>query len=65
MNDPSQDAEISGPLMAQYLSAIMGMRSGLDPQGGLLGLGTRDAAIQGRLGEYVFNQEGEPSLLSI
>ncbi|KAF8826760.1 hypothetical protein HHX47_DHR5000716 [Lentinula edodes] len=45
---------IAGPLMAQYLMALLGNRgSHTDFLGGL-----GDAAERGRMGDYVFNQEG-------
>ncbi|KAG6919006.1 hypothetical protein DXG01_009716 [Tephrocybe rancida] len=50
---------ITGPLMAQYLMALLG-RPGED----FFGRGMGDAASQGRMGDYVFNQEGMPSYRS-
>ncbi|KAG5647715.1 hypothetical protein DXG03_008438 [Asterophora parasitica] len=44
---------ITGPLMAQYLMALLGQR---DPLNAFLG---GDPATQGRMGDYVFNQEGK------
>jgi hypothetical protein len=39
--------------MAQYLMALLGSRGG-DPLAGLLGMEQQ----RGRMGDYVFNQEG-------
>lgn len=67
-------AAITGPLMAQYLMALLGsqrpsgVRGGIggDPFADLLfgGLGTHEGeggngSGNGRWGDYVFNQEGE------
>lgn len=49
---------ITGPLMARYLMAMLG---GRDP---LFGLGSEDAAERGRMGDYVFSQEGEEHIQS-
>ena len=45
---------ITGALMAQYLMAMLGHRGPFpDMPGG-------DPATRGRMGDYVFNQEGAP-----
>ncbi|KAH7879855.1 uncharacterized protein C8R40DRAFT_1083458 [Lentinula edodes] len=51
---------IAGPLMAQYLMALLGNRgSHTDFLGGL-----GDAAERGRMGDYVFNQEALDQIIS-
>lgn len=47
---------IRGNLMAQYLLAIMG--GGGNPFFGPLGMPTGDGPGAGRMGDYVFTQEG-------
>ena len=47
------DIGITGPLMAQYLSALMSMRGGVDPFA---------SGNQGRWGDYAFTQEGTLAL---
>lgn len=48
---PQGNAAITGPVMAQYLMALLGGQR--DHMGGLSGLS------DGRMGDYVFNQEGK------
>lgn len=59
-------AGITGPIMAQYLMALLGQRNGgLDPLAGLFGLGMNaDATERGRWGDYVFNQEALDQIIS-
>ena len=54
MPGPMRDGgTITGPMMAQYLMALLGSR-GADPSAGLFGLN----GPHGRMGDYVFNQQG-------
>lgn len=57
-NEPTS-TPITGPLMAQYLMALLGQR---DPTNSLFGSG--DPATQGRMGDYVFNQEALDQIIS-
>jgi len=50
---------IGGPLMAQYLMALLGHRG---PNSDIFGLG--DAAERGRMGDYVFNQEALDEIIT-
>lgn len=52
---------ITGPLMAQYLMALMGQR---DPLNDFLGRGYGDPATEGRMGDYVFNQEALDQIIT-
>jgi len=62
---PNQEAGITGPVMAQYLMALLGQRGGLDPLGGLFSMGMGDnAAERGRWGDYVFNQEALDQIMT-
>ena len=57
---------ITGPLMAQYLLAMLGARPGHgDPLHDILGGVPGGPDGSGRWGDYVFNQEGNPVLSSI
>lgn len=53
--------DITGPMMAQYLLALLGPQGptgrGMDPFTELLA-GPGGGASSGRWGDYVFNQEG-------
>lgn len=51
------EPRITGPMMAQYLLALLGNR---DPMSALLAasLGAPGMPESGRMGDYVFNQEG-------
>ncbi|KAF5390552.1 hypothetical protein D9757_002772 [Collybiopsis confluens] len=51
---------IAGPLMAQYLMAMLGHRG---PNSDLFG-GFGDAVERGRMGDYVFNQEALDQIIS-
>lgn len=62
-SSPLQEGEdraaMSSAAMTRYLMAMLGQRGGLDPLG-LFALGMGDhAAGNGRLGDYVLNQEGK------
>jgi E3 ubiquitin-protein ligase RNF115/126 len=60
---PNHEAGITGPVMAQYLMALLGQRGALDPLGSLFSMGMGDNATErGRWGDYVFNQEGRLDL---
>lgn len=60
MPGPMRDGTtITGPMMAQYLMALLGSRSG-DPLAGLLGMGGQ----HGRMGDYVFNQEALDEIIT-
>jgi len=62
---PGQDAGITGPMMAQYLMALLGQRGGTDPLGGLFSMGMGDNATErGRWGDYVFNQEALDQIMT-
>jgi E3 ubiquitin-protein ligase RNF115/126 len=54
------EPRITGPMMAQYLLALLGNR---DPMSALLAasLGGPGVPEQGQMGDYVFNQEGNKS----
>lgn len=58
----SQDDErhqIGGPLMAQYLLAMLAQRAGREGPGGSHGgFNVLGGPEGGRMGDYVFNQEG-------
>ncbi|KAG6817908.1 hypothetical protein H0H87_012376 [Tephrocybe sp. NHM501043] len=56
---PSHDnpGTITGALMAQYLMALLGHRTGDD-------MGFGDLAGQGRMGDYVFNQEALDQIIT-
>jgi E3 ubiquitin-protein ligase RNF115/126 len=51
---PEDGPTITGPIMAQYLMALLGQR---DPTNEMFGRGLGDLT-DGRMGDYVFNQEG-------
>jgi hypothetical protein len=53
-SNPADGPTITGPIMAQYLMAMLGQR---DPSHEMFGRGLGDLA-DGRMGDYVFNQEG-------
>ncbi|KAF8236775.1 hypothetical protein L208DRAFT_1450868 [Tricholoma matsutake] len=50
---PEDGPTITGPVMAQYLMALLGQR---DPSNDIFGRGIGDLS-DGRMGDYVFNQE--------
>lgn len=52
---PEDSPTITGPIMAQYLMALLGQR---DPSNEMFGRGLGDLS-DGRMGDYVFNQEGK------
>lgn len=52
-SNPADGPTITGPIMAQYLMAMLGQR---DPSHEMFGRGLGDLA-DGRMGDYVFNQE--------
>jgi E3 ubiquitin-protein ligase RNF115/126 len=57
---PRQPGDITGPMMAQYLLALLGQGPtgrGVDPFAELFA-GPEGGASSGRWGDYVFNQEG-------
>ncbi|KAK1234880.1 hypothetical protein PQX77_001974 [Marasmius sp. AFHP31] len=57
-NDEGPGAGIAGPLMAQYLMAMLGHRGPFpDLPGG-------DPAARGRMGDYVFNQEALDQIIT-
>ncbi|KAG6842468.1 hypothetical protein C0991_007598 [Blastosporella zonata] len=49
---------ITGPLMAQYLMALLGQQPGDDAFGRGMGFG------DGRMGDYVFNQEALDQIIT-
>jgi E3 ubiquitin-protein ligase RNF115/126 len=49
--------DITGPMMAQYLLALLGQGRGADPFAEMFSLGPEGGG-GGRWGDYVFNQEG-------
>ncbi|KAJ3997012.1 hypothetical protein F5050DRAFT_1755088 [Lentinula boryana] len=59
-SDNDRTPGIAGPLMAQYLMALLGNRG---PYSDILG-GFGDAAERGRVGDYVFNQEALDQIIS-
>ncbi|KAG1754952.1 uncharacterized protein EDB91DRAFT_1096254 [Suillus paluster] len=59
-SDPRQPGDITGPMMAQYLLALLGhgpIGRGMDPFTELFTLGPEGGGPSGRWGDYVFNQE--------
>ena len=58
-SDPEGSPAITGPIMAQYLMALLGQR---DPSNEMFGQRLTDLS-DGRMGDYVFNQEGKVSCL--
>ncbi|RDB29358.1 putative RING finger protein P32A8.03c [Hypsizygus marmoreus] len=56
-SDTPQGTSITGPLMAQYLMALLGQR---DPLNDLVGRDLSD----GRMGDYVFNQEALDQIIT-
>lgn len=52
---------ITGPLMAQYLMAMLGQR---DPMNDFIGRGFGDPTTEGRMGDYVFNQEALDQIIT-
>ncbi|KAG0700666.1 hypothetical protein DFH29DRAFT_807261 [Suillus ampliporus] len=57
---PRQPGDITGPMMAQYLLALLGhgpIGRGMDPFTELFTLGPEGGGQNGRWGDYVFNQE--------
>ncbi|EGO05029.1 hypothetical protein SERLA73DRAFT_174065 [Serpula lacrymans var. lacrymans S7.3] len=68
LGQPHNGSDITGPLMAQYLMAMLGhgpsMR-GPDPFGELFNLGSTEGGDGGgRWGDYVFNQEALDHIIS-
>jgi E3 ubiquitin-protein ligase RNF115/126 len=60
---PQPRGSITGPIMAQYLMALLGQRAGsLDPLAGLFGAGP--GGDRGRWGDYVLNQEALDQIIS-
>lgn len=60
---PRHPGDITGPMMAQYLLALLGQgptgRGGTDPFAEMFSLGPEGGGgAGGRWGDYVFNQEG-------
>ncbi|KAJ2914772.1 hypothetical protein MD484_g5632, partial [Candolleomyces efflorescens] len=57
------EPRITGPMMAQYLHALLGNR---DPMSALLAasLGVPGVPEQGRMGDYVFNQEALDQIIT-
>ena len=54
---------ITAPMMLQYLMALMGARGGgVDPLHALLGGSDMQP---GRMGDYVFNQEGNSNIFKV
>ncbi|KAF5385369.1 hypothetical protein D9615_001229 [Tricholomella constricta] len=51
----------TGPFMAQYLMALLGQR---DPLNDFFGRGMGDPAMEGRMGDYVFNQEALDQIIT-
>ncbi|KAG6813215.1 hypothetical protein H0H92_013102 [Tricholoma furcatifolium] len=62
-NSGNSGGTITGPLMAQYLMALLGQRPGDDLFGPGMGI-FGDPAVHGRMGDYVFNQEALDQIMT-
>lgn len=56
---PGDGAGITGPIMARYLMALLGRENLTE----MFARGMGGGPPSGRMGDYVFNQEGEPTLV--